>query len=151
MAWSRRVEVICGVAAGVLGLVALGVALFAPLGTIQRSCTATLSPEGVTRMDCSTAGVTHVSIAQVQGLASLTPVIALIGAILIGIAVFACWHSTGGGSLALLWVSTALLCAAMVLTILSIGIVFAPSALLALIAAITGSLPDRRGAVAAHS
>jgi protein-S-isoprenylcysteine O-methyltransferase Ste14 len=110
---------------------------------MQSGCRAPLSPDGVTRTDCSAAGVTHVSIAQAQGLTSLIPVIAIVGAILLGIAVFAFRHSTGRGSLAPLWVSTPLLCAAMALAILSIGIFFAPSALLAMVAAITGSHPDR--------
>jgi hypothetical protein len=141
MAWSRRLEVICGLAAGALGLLALGVALFAPLGTMS-GCTTSLAPDGVTRTDCST---THMGIAQIQGLVSLLPAIILIAAPLIGIAVFAVRHSVGRGSLVPLWISVAVLYVAMVLAILSIGIFFAPSALLALLAAITGSLPDRRG------
>jgi hypothetical protein len=141
MAWSRRLEVISGVAAGALGLLALGVALFAPLGTVS-GCTTSLSPDGVTRTDCST---THVSIAQIQGLVSLLPAIILIAAPPIGIAVFAVRHSVGRGSLVPLWISVAVLYMAMFLAILSIGIFFAPSALLALLAAVSGSLPDRRG------
>ena len=137
MAWSRRIEAICGVAAGALGLVALGVALFAPLGT-QSGCTTSLSPDGVTRTDCST---TSVSVVQAQGLVSLLPAIILFAAPLIGIAVFALMHSLERGSLILLWISVALLGVATVLAILSIGIFFAPSALMALLAAIAGSLP----------
>jgi hypothetical protein len=142
MAWFRRIEAISGVAAGALGLVALGVALFAPLGT-QSGCTTSLAPDGSTQTDCST---TSVSILQIQGLVSLLPAIILFAAPLIGIAVFALLHSLGRGSLILLWISVAVLCVAIFLAILSIGIFFAPSALLALLAAITGSLPDRRGA-----
>jgi hypothetical protein len=144
MAWSRRLEVISGVAAGALGFLALGVALFAPLGTMS-GCMTSLSPDGVTRTDCST---THVSIAQIQGLVSLLPAIILIAAPPIGIAVFAVFavrHSVGRGSLVPLWISVAVLYMAMFLAILSIGIFFAPSALLALLAAVSGSLPDRRG------
>jgi hypothetical protein len=144
MAWSRRLEVISGVAAGALGFLALGVALLAPLGTMS-GCMTSLSPDGVTRTDCST---THVSIAQIQGLVSLLPAIILIAAPPIGIAVFAVRHSVGRGSLVPLWISVAVLYMAMFLAILSIGIFFAPSALLALLAAVSGSLPDRRGTLA---
>jgi hypothetical protein len=138
MAWSRRIEAVCGVAAGALGLVALGVALFAPLGTMS-GCVTSLSPDGATRTDCST---TSVSIVQAQGLVSLLPAIILFAAPVIGIAVFAVRHSVGRGSLVPLWIGVAVLYVAMVLAILSIGIFFAPSALLALLAAITGSLPS---------
>jgi len=141
MAWSRRLEVISGGAAGALGLLALGVALVAPLGTMS-GCTTSLAPDGVTRTVCST---TSVSIAQIQGLVNLLPAIILFAAPLIGIAVFAVRHSVGRGSLVPLWISVAVLCVAMVLAILSIGIFFAPSALLALLAAVSGSLPDSRG------
>jgi len=141
MAWSRRVVVISGGAAGALGLLVLGVALVAPLGTMS-GCTTSLAPDGVTRTVCST---THVSIAQIQGLVNLLPAIILFAAPLIGIAVFAVRHSVGRGSLVPLWISVAVLCVAMVLAILSIGIFFAPSVLLALLAAVSGSLPDSRG------
>jgi hypothetical protein len=141
MAWSRRIEAICGVAAGALGVITLGAVLFAPLGT-QSRCSSALSPDGVTQTDCST---TSMSIVQAQGLEILLPAIILFAAPLIGIAVFALLHSLGRGGLVLLWISVAALCVAMVLAILSIGIFFAPSALLALLAAITGSLPDRLG------
>ena len=143
MAWSRRIEAICGVAAGALGLLALGVALFAPLGTTS-GCTTSLSPDGVTQADCST---TSMSLVQVQGLVSLLPAIILFAVPLIGIAAFALLHSLGRGSLVLLWISVAVLWVAMFLAILSIGIFFAPSALLALFAAITGSLPNRSGRI----
>jgi len=144
MAWSRRIEAICGVAAGALGLIALGVALFAPLGT-QSGCTTTLSSDGVTQTDCSTA--TPISIAQAQGLASLIPVIVAFSAIFIGIAVFALLHSARRGSIVFVWISAALLWGAVLVSILSIGIFFAPSALLALVAAIFGALPLTRGAL----
>jgi hypothetical protein len=146
MASSRRIEAICGVAAGALGLVALGAALFAPL-VAQSGCTTTLTSDGVTQTDCSTA--TPISIAQAQGLASLIPVITAFSVILISIAVFALLHSAGRwiGSLILLWISVALLWLAMTVALLSIGIFFAPSALLALVAAIFGSLPVTRGAL----
>ncbi len=143
MAWFRRIEAISGIAAGALGLLALGVALFAPLGT-QSGCTTSLAPDGSTQTDCST---TSVSIVQVQGLVSLLPAILLFAAPLISIAILALLHSLGRGSLILLWISVGVLCVAMFLAVLSIGIFFAPSALLALLAAITGSLPDSRGAL----
>jgi hypothetical protein len=143
MAWSRRIEAIGGVAAGALSLITLGVVLFAPLGTTS-GCTTSLAPDGVTQTDCST---TSVSIVQAQRLVSLLPAIILFAAPIIGIAVFALLHSRGRGSLVLLWISVAVLCVVMVLAILSIEIFFAPSALLALLAAIAGSLPDKRGAL----
>jgi hypothetical protein len=143
MAWFRRIEAISGIAAAALGLVALGVALFAPLGT-QSGCTSSLTPDEGTQTDCSTSSV---NILQIQGLVSLLPAIILFSAPLIGVAVFALLHSLGRGSLIPLWISVAVLCVAIFLAILSIGIFFAPSALLALLAAITSSLPDRRGAL----
>jgi hypothetical protein len=141
----RRVEAISGLAAGAFGLGTLGAVLFAPMGT-QSGCSSISSSDGVTQTDCST---TSMSIAQAQGLVTLLPAIFLFAAPLIGIAVFAFLHSRvssrGRGNLVLLWISVALLCMAMVLAILSIGIFFAPTVLLALFTAITGSLPDRSG------
>src|SRR5262245_32409209 len=118
MALSRRIEAICGVAAATLGLITLGVALFAPLGA-QSGCTTPLSPDGAPQTDCSTVAV---SIAQAQGLASLIPVIVIFSLILIAIAVFAVLHSAGRVSIALLWISVALLWGAMIVSLLSIGI-----------------------------
>jgi hypothetical protein len=145
MARFPRLEAISGVATGALGLGTLGAVLFAPLGT-QSGCSSISSSDGVTQTECST---TSMSIVQAQGLETLLPAIILFAAPLIGIAVFALLHSRvqgrGRGSLVLLWISVALLCVATVLAILSIGIFFAPTVLLALFTAITGSLPDRLG------
>jgi hypothetical protein len=144
----RRIERGCGLAAGILGLVALGVALFAPLATVTTSCMITVSSSGAVTTDCSTAGTKHISIVQNQGFPSLLPVVLLFSTILIGIALFAVMHSRSGARvfLVLLWVFTALLLVASFIAILSIGVVFLPSVLLALVAAIAGSRARERRA-----
>jgi hypothetical protein len=99
---SRRLELVCGVLGGALGLVALGVALFAPLGT---ECIDTTAPG-------SQSGCFPVSQVQVQGLGSLAFAITLFGGLSLGIILFALWHSLARSlpALVLLWMCTALLC-----------------------------------------
>lgn len=129
---SRRVELVCGVLGGVLGLAALGVALFAPLST---ECIDTTGPSGQ-------AGCFSVSQVQVQGLASLTFAITLFGGLSLGIAVFALWHSLARSlpALVLLWVCMALLWGVTVLALFSIGALFVPADVLALVASIAGTV-----------
>lgn len=142
--WSRRIELMCGVLSGVLGLAALGVGLFAPLG-IQ--CTAAPGPS-------STGGCVGVSLVQAQGLASLSFAITLFGALSVGIVLFAVWHSRARQlpALVLLWTCTALLYFATLLALLSIGVFFLPADALALVAGVAGiatqsASPLSRGSV----
>lgn len=129
---TRRLELICGVLSGALGLAALGVGLFAPLGT---ECIDTTAPG-------SQAGCFPVSQVQVQGLASLAFAITLFGGLSLGIALFALWHSLAPSlpALILLWVCTVLLWGATLLALLSIGVLFVPADVLALVACIAGTV-----------
>lgn len=142
--WSRRIELICGVLSGVLGLAALGVGLFAPLGI---ECTGAPGPS-------STGGCVGVSLVQAQGLASLSFAITLFGGLSLGIVLFAIWHSRARAlpALVLLWTCTALLYGATLLAVLSIGALFIPADALALVAGVAASVaqsapPLRRGTV----
>lgn len=129
---AQRVELICGVASGVLGLVALATALFAPLGM---ECFSGTTP-GVQ------PGCHAVSLVQMQSLGSLAFAIELFGTLSLAIALFAVWHALthNVGALILLWVATALLYFSSFLALLSIGLLFVPADLLALVASIAGTL-----------
>ena len=126
----RRIELVCGVLGGLLGLAALAAGLFAPLGT---SCT---SVAGSSVDRC-----TSVSVAQNQGLASLWFAIALFSGLSIAVMIFSLWHSLAPSLplLILLWVSVGLLCLMTIAALLSIGILFLPGDALAITAAILGS------------
>jgi hypothetical protein len=140
--WSRRLELVCGVLGGALGLAALGVALFAPLGT---KCIDTTTPG-------SQSGCFPESLVQLQGLASLSFAITLFGGLSLGIILFALWHSRARSlpALVLLWVCTALLWFATLLAALSIGVLFVPADVLALMASIAGTMAARQR-VPAHA
>ncbi len=129
---TRRLELICGVLGGVLGLATLGVALFAPLSL---RCYATT-------LSTPIPGCFRVSQVQVQGLASLAFAITLFGGLSLGIALFALWHSLARSlpALILLWACTALLWGATLLALLSIGVLFVPADALALVACIAGTM-----------
>ncbi len=129
---TRRLELICGVLGGVLGLAALGVALFAPLNLLCYATTLSMPPPGCFR----------VSQVQEQGLASLAFAIALFGGLSLGIALFALWHSLARSlpALILLWGCTALLWGATLLALLSIGVLLVPADALALTASIAGTV-----------
>jgi hypothetical protein len=142
----RRIEMVCGIATGALGLATLAFALGAPLVTTESGgCTTGGSPEGITTT-CTPSVTGHTSVIANQGLVSLLPAILIFGSILLAIVGFALAHSRGGAgtSLTFLWIFTALLWAAMVLTGFSIGLFFFPTSLLALVTAILASMPDRR-------
>ena len=134
--WLRRLELLGGVLGGALGLAALGFALLAPLGE-QCSGSSTLGEQTI----CS-----PVSLAQAQGLASLSFAIMLFGGLSLGVAVFAVSHSLlqRPTLLILLWVCTALLCFATLLAVLTIGMFFVPADALALLASITGTIASQQ-------
>jgi hypothetical protein len=127
----RRVELVCGVLGGALGLAALAVGLFAPLGT---ECSDVTGPPAV-------SSCTPVSVVETQGLASLWFAIALFGGLSLAVLIFALWHSLAPNLplLILLWISVGLLCALTLLAVLSIGILFLPADALAVTAAILGT------------
>ena len=134
--WLRRLELLAGVLGGALGLAALGYALFAPLG---EQCTNS-STQG-NQSICS-----PVSLAQAQGLASLSFAITLFGGLSLGVAVFAVCHSLlqRPTLLILLWVCTALLCFATLLGFLTVGVFFVPADALALLASISGTMASQQ-------
>jgi hypothetical protein len=134
--WARRVELIAGVLGGALGLLALGTALFAPLGM---QCVDSTTPGGE-------SGCFPVSLVQVEGLADLSFAITLFGLLSVGIALFTLWHvlTHSVAALVLLWVCTVLLYFATLLGALSIGLFFLPADVLALIASIAGTVAPRR-------
>lgn len=138
--WLRRLELFGGVLGGALGLAALGFALFAPLGE-QCSNSSTLGNQST---------CTAISLAQAQGLASLSFAITLFGGLSLGVAIFAVCHSLLKRPmlLILLWLCTALLCFATLLAMLSIGVFFVPADILALLASITGTLASQQPAPA---
>jgi hypothetical protein len=134
--WSRRVELVCGVLAGVLGLSALGIGLFAPLGT---ECVDTTAPG-------SQSSCFHASQVQMQGLLSLSFAITLFGGLALGIALFAAWHSLTRSlpALIVLWGCTVLLYFATLLALLSIGVLLVPADVFALAASIAGTVAARQ-------
>jgi hypothetical protein len=124
-------------------LAALGTALFAPLGMVCYSGTTPSPIQG---------GCHPISAVQQQGLASLSLAIALFGGLSLGILLFAVWHSQTGNLLALvlLWVCTVLLLGSMVLALLSIGVLFVPAVVLALVSSIAATVAPRQR-VPAHT
>ena len=134
--WLRRLELLGGVLGGALGLAALGFALLAPLGE-QCSGSSTLGERTI----CA-----PVSLAQAQGLASLSFAIMLFGGLSLGVAIFAVCHSLLQRPmlLILLWVCTALLCFATLLGFLTVGVFFVPADALALLASISGTMASRQ-------
>ena len=141
--WLRRLELLAGVLAGALGLAALGYALFAPL---SEECVGSSTPDGQTISTCSS-----VSLAQAQGLGSLSFAITLFGGLSLGVAVFAVSHSLlqRPRLLVLLWVCAVLLCFATLLAMFSIGMFFVPADALALLACIIGTIASQQPAPAA--
>jgi hypothetical protein len=140
---SRRIELICGLLSGALGLAALGVTLFAPSDLIC-SATPASSPRG---------GCVGVSLAQQTGLASQALPIALFGGASLGILLFTLWQSRSRSLLALvlLWGSAALLTLLTLLTLSSAsspGVLFLPAAALGLVASIAGTLSIRQRSAA---
>lgn len=133
---SRRVELICGVLGGALGLVALGVVLFAPL---TRTCVGGAATH-------ARDGCFYVSAAQQYGLASQAPGIAVFGGLSLGIILFTLWHvrSPRLPALMLLWVCALLLSYLISLGLDSVGLVFMPANALAYAASIAGTIAGRR-------
>jgi magnesium-transporting ATPase (P-type) len=128
---SRRIELVCGLLGGILGLAALAVGLFAPLGT---ECTDIADPNGP-------GTCVQVSAVQIQGLASLWFAITVLGGLSLGIILFAVWHSLAHNhpALMLLWMCTVLLCVSAVLTLSLLGVFFVPAAVLAITASAVGT------------
>jgi hypothetical protein len=137
---SRRVELICGILGGVLGLIALGVVLFAPL-TLVCADAPPPHPRG---------GCFHVSAVARYGLASQAVGIAIFGGLSLGIILFTLWHvrSMRPLGLVLLWVCAVLLSFLTLISLANIGLVFVPTDALALAASIAGTRAGRQRAPA---
>jgi hypothetical protein len=133
---ARRIARITGVLSGMLGLAALGTALFAPLNMVCYS--GTPSPLH--------GGCQPISLVQQQGLSSLAFAITLFGGLSLGILLFSLWHSLTQSILALvlLWACTVLLFGATVLALLSIGLLFVPALVLALVSSIVSTVAPRQ-------
>ena len=133
---SRRIELVCGVLAGALGLTALGVGLFAPLVPELTDCGfANPPPPG----PCP---IVYRSAVQLQGLASLWLPITLYGGLSLGIVLFAVWHSLARSLLVLvlLWVCTVLFWLATLALLHNVlSVFFFPADVLALAASIAGT------------
>ncbi|HEY7779174.1 MAG TPA: hypothetical protein VIC85_03075 [Ktedonobacterales bacterium] len=137
---ARRVELVCGVLGGVLGLAALAVALFAPL---TRTCVG--GAAGHSRDGCF-----YVSAVQQYGLASQSLGIAVFSGLSLGIILFTLWHvrSQRLPALILLWACAILLSYLSLLGLDSVGLVFVPANLLAYAASIAGTVARRERAPA---
>ena len=126
---SRRIELLGGLAAGLMGLLGLAYAFFGPVGRVQR---VTINAGGTTSTTYGSA-----SLFEMQGLEPRTAAsLAVLVVRVAGVAIGAYLHSQQGlraGRL-LLGVSTAFLLCAVVVTGLSIGMFLFPSLLLALLA-----------------
>jgi hypothetical protein len=129
---ARRIELICGVLGGLLGLAALGTALFVPSTMIcYGSAQATPVP-----------GCHAINLLQAEGLGNLAFAITLFGGLSLGILLFTVFHVQSRRVLALviLWGCTVLLIGATALGLLSIGLLFVPADVLALVASSVGSV-----------
>jgi hypothetical protein len=122
-------ELLSGLAACLLGLLTLGIVLFAPLGSFAST---TCSSDG----RCTEVQGTE-SLAQSGIQPSAWPFLALLVVCLIVVAVSAALHSRWrrSGWRVLLWIATALIFAFVILASPSIGLFLAPAWLLALGAA----------------
>lgn len=145
MTLPRRLELILGTIAGILGLVATGVLFFAPLLPSGQSCTTTVVIGGATTVNCANAGTQHISLIQSQPFSSLVGTFLLFVLVPLGILCFALFHSLrrGAGSLSGLWLFTLLQCGLVVLALPSIGWFYFPTALLAVLASVLGTLATR--------
>jgi hypothetical protein len=119
---TRQVELLCGLAAGVVGVVGWAYALFGPTYTND------------------VGG--HASVAQI----SLNPtsitffVVMLLCIAGVTAGAYLHWRTGSPGGLALLWTAAVLLTVGTALGAASVGVFLLPAALLALIASIAGSI-----------
>ena len=120
----RVLELVFGVAAGAIGLAALGWAFFSPAYAGQSTV---CDSSGL----CQTHALPPLSIVQDEGLGNVLPIMVFFGAVITGIMVGAVWDGwwASGSQRArkLLWACTALLFGCIVLSLLSIGEFFVPS------------------------
>ena len=135
----RTIEGICGILSGVLGLTALGVAFWAPIGT---SCAST------TVIGDATQACTPVSYVAENGITGVLPAIIGFAIVFVVIALGAALHGWWGvrEGRGMLWVATVLLAFGNFLTILDIGVFLLPSTALALVASVLALVGRQRAA-----
>jgi hypothetical protein len=135
----RRIELITGLGAGLLGLLGLAYTLFGPTYSYQE---ATLNSDGMTSVTSGTA-----SLLETQGLQPITMIVLVVlGLLVASVAVGGYLHSQRGlnaGRL-LLGVSTALLGFSIVMTGWGFGLTLLPSWGFALVAAMMADRVKRQ-------
>jgi hypothetical protein len=141
MSTLQRIEGVCGAFASILGLAALLVAIFAPLGIYGSTSTILVTPGS----GPGTGGMTTtrpVSLAETGIPATAVSFLVLIALVIPGIGVSAILHSRTHSDAwrAILWLTTALLLVGVVVAILSVGPFLLPGLLLALVASVLAGL-----------
>jgi hypothetical protein len=134
----KRIEFTSGLAAGVCGFLGWAYAVFGPTYHYVRSA---VDSQGRGHTVSGSTSLAHNGLTPQAMVFFVVVVLALIG-----VASGAYVHSRGGSrpGLALLWTATPLLWIWVVLGAASIGVLLLPAALLAAVAAVTGSLAQAR-------
>ncbi|HUG16812.1 MAG TPA: hypothetical protein VMM78_17530 [Thermomicrobiales bacterium] len=130
---ARRIEMLSGLAAGLIGVATLLFTLYGPTGRIESAET---RPDGTI---VTSSGATSMLESQSFSVV-LILFLTVMTVSLFGVA-FGSWtHATSGSAagFTLLWLSTIALAGGAMLSLLSIGLFFMPSVLLAIIACIAG-------------
>jgi len=132
----RRIELVCGVLAGIAGLAGVWVFFYLPIGT---ECTSSSSGSNV----CA-----PISYVAANGAGSAIPYWLVFGAFCLIVILGAVFHSLSGRGAwnGVLWTGAVLLLASSILGGFSIGFFLLPGALLALVAAILSSVAGHRHA-----
>lgn len=145
MTLPRRLELMLGTLAGILGLVTTGVMFFAPILQSGQSCTTTVTIGGTSTVNCANAGVEHISLIQAQPFSSLVGTFVLFTIVPLGILCVVWFRRLGhrSGGVIYLWLFTLLQWVLVVLALPSIGLAYVPTALLALLACVCGTLASR--------
>lgn len=133
MALARRVELVAGVLAALLGTAGLAYALFGPTATVE---TRTAGPDGGRVIEHRTESLAE------QGLEPVTAgFMAAALLVMLGVGAGAYVHARRGRPLGqrLMWLCTAILLPAAFLTGFSVGLFFLPAALAALAASVAGA------------
>lgn len=134
MAKFRRMEMLSGISAGILGFTALGVAFFGP----------SLAQSG-------TSGSGLTSYASLHGVASTLPYVLVYGGVIGGVTASSTLHSVRGlrSARIALWLLTAALFGGVLIALASIGVLLIPAVMFAIAAsALASDAGDRRRASA---
>lgn len=138
----RRCELALGIVAGIVGLVTTGIAFFAPIRFVAGAC--------LSGVRCTVAAFPRYSLFQTP-LFSWGELVAFT-LIAVGLLLFTWLHGARRvvGSLLCLFVLTLVLCVAIVPNV-SVGVYYLPTALLAFLVCMCGSLAALRGAPTASA